>query len=408
MTPDVTGASPTLPAALPGDAVLAHVGMHKTGTTAIQSVLSALRDELPPEGVTYPGEHEAHHMEARSLTRATLGWRTSPVPAPDLSVWSRFAGGIRATRGRVVFSSEFFSSASEEQIRQLDTDLDGRTQILLGVRNLGPVAVSSWQQTLKQGRVSSLEQWLKDNFVRASGDELDPKFFWAKFDPAAAVQRYADAVGGDRVTVVVMHEGDRRLLPTTFERLLDLPAGRLAEQPAPRSNRGLSSIEAEAVRRVNAAVSGRLTWDEYNRLVRAGAIRRLVEQRSPQPDETKPEVPGWLTDQLTREGTRVADTIQSTGVRVVGDLDDLRRAPTSPSTANGVADLSELDAPAVPIDILVEAVVGAIAGAAYAASSLDGPRPRRPQLVSESTAAQLARVIGGRIKNRAKRRLGRG
>src|SRR5436309_10865136 len=120
-------------AALAPDTVLVHVGMHKTGTTAIQSVLAGLRADLEQRGVLYPGEREAHHVEARSLTRNTLGWQTAPLPPPDPAVWDDLAAQVRHTRGRVVLSSEFFSGASAEQADQLVQDLGPeRVHVLIG------------------------------------------------------------------------------------------------------------------------------------------------------------------------------------------------------------------------------------------------------------------------------------
>jgi hypothetical protein len=296
-------AQPAQPAPLPPDAVLVHVGMHKTGTTAMQSVLASLRDELGREGVVYPGEREAHHPEARALTRGSTGWQVSPVPPPDPAVWSDFAAEVRQTPSRVVISSEFFAIASEAQIRRLMQDIGPqRVHVLIGVRNLGPVAVSSWQQALKQGRVSTLDKWLKTNFRRSELTEQTPGF-WTKFDPAAAIARWSSVVGPDRVTVVVLPDGDRSLLPTTFERLLGLPEGRLAGQSVPRSNRGLTAVEAEMVRRVNGRLRGKLEWSEYNSVLRNGAIRRMVEVRSPEPDEARPELPAWVLDQVAEAST---------------------------------------------------------------------------------------------------------
>jgi hypothetical protein len=401
MCPLHSRSSASLPAPLPEQAVLAHVGMHKTGTTAIQSVLHILRPELAAEGVTYPGEREAQHVEARALTRSTLGWQTSPVPPPDPALWDDFAAQVRKTPNRVIFSSEFFSSATESQIRQMVSDIGDRLHVLIGVRNLGPVAVSSWQQTLKQGRISTLDRWLKGNFEREHPGEA-PKFFWAKFDPGAAVTRFANAAGPDRVTVVVMREGDRALLPNTFEQLLGLPEGRLAGQSVPRTNRGLTSIEAEVVRQVNVSLRGKLEWREYDALVRNGAIRRMVENRSPKPDEPKPELPAWIVDQVAEEGQRVAETISSSGVRVIGDLGNLS-APLSPAQG----DDRSADQTMIPMDAMVEAVVGAVAGAAYGTWTLDGVKPERPMRVSETTAVRLAAVLASRVGNRARRTLRR-
>lgn len=401
MSTDSTPLVSTEPSPLPTNGVLVHVGMHKTGTTAIQSVLADLRDQLADDGVSYPGERESHHVEARALTRGTLGWQTSPVAPPDPAVWDDLAAEVRSTRSRVVLSSEFFSSASADQIRQLVQDLGrDRVHILIGVRNLGPVAISSWQQTLKQGRISTLDRWLQANFARSDPSE-PPKWFWAKFDPSVAIARWSAAAGPERVSVVVVRDGDRALLPKTFERLLGLPPGRLVGQQVPRSNRGLTAAEAEAIRQVNAQLRGKLEWGEYDLLVRSGAIRRMVETRSPAPDEPRPQLPDWVLEQVEVEGHRLADQITSSGVRVIGDLADLSTpAPARTPGETGAP-------PMVPLEAMVQGIVGAVAGATYGTSDFDNGRTTKLARVAHTTASQLALIVAQRAATRARRAIRR-
>jgi hypothetical protein len=391
-------AQPAQPAPLPRDAVLVHVGMHKTGTTAIQTVLASLRGELASAGVVYPGPHEAHHREARSLTQGSAGWQVSPMPPPPPEVWRDFAADLREVSSRVVLSSEFFSIASREQIGRLGQDLSPRrAYVLIGVRNLGPVAVSTWQQTLKQGRFSTLDQWLKTNFKRSELTAKTPEF-WTKFDPAAAIDRWSSVLGPERVTVVVLSDGDRDLLPTTFEHLLGLPVGRLSSHPVPRSNRGLTAVEAEVVRRVNKGLYGKLTWREYSSVLRNGAIRRMVEVRSPPPDEARPVLPAWVLDQVAAEGRRVAGQIISAGVHIVGDLADLGATPTTSADATRAPDLTM-----VPIDTVVEALVGAVAGSTHASWTLVGERPPQHARISDTGVGQLLGFAVKRLSWRARR-----
>ena len=153
-------------AVIPERAVLVHIGMHKTGTTALQSVLAARRNELPAHGVVYPGLREAHHREARSLTQARVG-QGGRDAAPPPGLWSEFAASIAGVTERVVISSEFFSGARGDQPVRLVRDLGrDRTHILLGIRNLTETGVSTWQQTLKQGRVSTIDRWATQNIPR--------------------------------------------------------------------------------------------------------------------------------------------------------------------------------------------------------------------------------------------------
>ena len=388
-------AAATLPP-LPPDAVLVHIGPHKTGTTAIQTTLAALRDRLTEAGVSYPGGADAHHKPARALTQKHVGWRGSDAP-PPVAVWDRLVAKVRELHGRVVISSEFLAGADAEAREKLLDDLGPeRVHVLLAARNPASIALSSWQQTLKQGRVGALETWLRTNISRAEG-ATEPPPFWEGLDPATVVQRWVETVGVERVTVVALDETDRRLLPTTFEHLLDLAPGTLADVRAPMSNRGLTASEAELVRQVNRLLRDRLEWREYAGLVRNGVIRRMVEIRTPQPDEVRPQLPDWAVEQAVAEGTRVSDAIAAAGVRIVGDLATVRtvRQPSAGTSTppEGIA-----------ITTAAEAVVGAVAAATRHSWSLDADRPPEgPPTVPVAPSSDLARELRRRAKAKAKR-----
>ena len=88
---------------IPEGGILLHVGMHKTGTTALQGVLYALRDELPAHGVSYPylgdpGQSVAHHIAARSLLQLDTGGNT--LASLTLPVTP---GVVKATLGLVIW-----------------------------------------------------------------------------------------------------------------------------------------------------------------------------------------------------------------------------------------------------------------------------------------------------------------
>jgi hypothetical protein len=372
---------------LPADAVLVHIGMHKTGTTAIQSVLAARRETLAGCGAVYPGTREAHHLEARSLTQADVG-QGGADKAPPPRVWSDLATEIAREPRRVVISSEFFSGARGDEPARLVTDLGrDRVHILLGVRNLTLTAVSTWQQTLKQGRVSDIERWARANIPRDGKPGTD-LLFWEHWDLGAMARRWADAAGPDRVTVVVLDSTDRVMLPATFEQLLDLGPGELSGQQPRTANRGMTAAEAELVRQVNLSLRGELPWEEYRRIVRQGVIRSMVEARAPGPDEPRPMLPAWAQEATQAAGRRAAEEVAATGVRVVGDLASLHAEVAPPVGSGRVEEL--------PVDVGVHAIVGAVQAdprnSAAGAGRLD-----------DVPAGELVRVLARRLRRRAAR-----
>ena len=321
---------------LPDDGVLLHIGMHKTGTTALQTLLAARRDELARRGIAYPGIRADHHLPARSLLQVDVG-PLGADKAPPPEVWSRLAEEVRSGAGRFVVSSEFLSSASDEQAERSVADLGrGRVHVLLAVRNSVESAVSTWQQTLKQGRTSTIEQWANTVVPRAGAAPRNSDF-WEHWDLGAVVRRWSAAAGGaGNVTVVVLDRSDRNRLLRTVEQLLELPEGFLSAMSSPASNRGMTVREAELVRRLNLALRGTLAWPDYRRAVRHGAIRSMIETVSPPKDDPRPALPGWAATEVRASGERAAAEIAAAGVRVIGDLtrlhaeDDVPRPTAAP------------------------------------------------------------------------------
>src|SRR4051794_33050821 len=121
-------------APLPADAILLHIGTHKTGTTALQSRLHAAREDLESHGVVYPGPREAQHRPAMSLVHAVWSWNKRDRAADERD-WNAFADETRAIPGRVLISSEFFCEADDEQARTAVRTLGAdRVHVVVGFR----------------------------------------------------------------------------------------------------------------------------------------------------------------------------------------------------------------------------------------------------------------------------------
>jgi len=383
---------------LPEDAVLLHVGLHKTGTTAIQTLLAANRPILVEHGVLYPGDRDDHHGLARSLLQRAYGPADDVRLPPRPAVWTDFVAELAQQPGRVVISSEYLSTIEDEDCARLVRDLGPeRVHVLIGIRSLAGAAVSMWQQSLKDGRTLTIGGWVERAVGRAGAPAKSPR----SLDHGrlgALARQWADAAGPDRVTMAVVEGQDRTWLPTVFEQLLDLPAGLLSAQQPPLANRGMTAAEAEFVRRVNVAAKNEVGYSLHRRFVRFGAIRDMVERRTPPPDEARPALPGWAIDELAAAAAAAAAEIRASGVRILGDLDQLATAP---------AGSAESEPPgAVPMDAAVEALLGAVRVGIKATNDAQPTRPVNAS-VRAVPAGVLARELGRRVRRRASSALSR-
>jgi hypothetical protein len=231
--------------------------------------------------------------------------------------------------GRTAVSSEFLDDVDEATARRMIDDLGGpqRVRVVVTLRSIGAILPSAWQQRLKAGFTSPYAQFLKMVFA----EQQTPKArrFWFRHDQVAQVQRWADIVGPDRTYAVIIPDGDRRAVFTAFEGLLGLPHGLLADRTVPIQNRSMTAQEAEFVRRLNKEVASSLSWDEYTRTVRRGLVLNMVEQRRPDPGELRIQTPAWAADKAAEYGARFADGIAASGVRIIGDPQELARRPKS-------------------------------------------------------------------------------
>lgn len=364
------------PIALPPGVRLVHIGPHKTGTTALQRALHHSRSELHEQGVHYAYPTLQAYRPAISLT-GRRGRRGGPVSDP--ADWDALVDEVRAAGDmRVVVSSESFANAETADIARLRDDLGAdRLHVVRMVRRYDRLAPSQWQQGLLNGRRVSLD--------RFCAKLLQPDSqFWRRHGFATLTRHWADVVGPENVSVVVVDESDPRWLLHVFERMLELRDGTLP-LPTERANRSLSLAEAETLRQVNLAIAEQ-GWSDrvFHRYVREGAsagFKRLAADA----EAGRPQLPREVHEMLREVTGHHVQELLGLGVRVVGDVDLLRIPPWAEVGHDGGS--SE------PVSVSPAAVASAAAGVVRMAEEpvpLDGkPAP--------STADGTARD-GGRLR----------
>lgn len=328
--------------------LLLHVGVHKTGTTALQGALAAKRDELLALGVLYPGPDDAQHRAAMGALGKHWGWRGRGGGDVRKSHFTKLAKQVRSHPGRAIVSSEFFCEATDEQAASIVKAFGKPVDVMITVRNLGMILPSSWQQYLKSGLNWWYTPWLKEMLENKQSPKITASF-WQRHDIGRVVTAWSRAVGPERVHVVVLEDAARDRGFRTTEALVGLPAGLLAHEDS--ANRSMTEAEAFTLLLLNKEIKAETDWITYQKLVRVGMVRGMVANRTPAKDEPKLATPDWALDRAAELGSQMAAIVSGLGVEIVGDINEVgRRLPTP--TPHGSAPM--------PIDAAVAAVAGMV------------------------------------------------
>lgn len=145
---------------LPSDAVLVHVGPHKTGSTAIQVAMHRVREQLAEHGLCYPGTGARSRQAGWALD---LPGRPLGSEPPPIEHWHDLVEEVRrAASQRVCVSNEDFGRATEQQADRIVTDLGReRVHVIAVARRFDRYLPSQWQERVKAGESRTFEEWLR-------------------------------------------------------------------------------------------------------------------------------------------------------------------------------------------------------------------------------------------------------
>jgi hypothetical protein len=392
----------TVPALAP-DAVVLHIGPHKTGTTAIQTALYDARKIVREHGTQYAGPGRQPYLAALYAT-GHLGRRGDPTP--EARHWKALIREVgRASGRRVVISSERFATATDEAIPRILDDLGrDRVHVIVTLRPLAKILPSQWQQYVQNGLRLTYSEWLDHVFEGQPYTQPTPDF-WVRHSHGELVRRWADAVGVDNITVIVVDDEDHTMLTRSFEALLALPDGLLVPE---RTNRSLTLGETEIIRLLNGEHASR-GWSngDYRQFIRKGATIEM-KRRVPDAAEFAIDTPMWAAERAAAASAAAAKEVASLGVRVMGDLDQLTRLPSATTTES----LAERPAPDVPAAAAAAGIVGAITAGLDARSTFEleaaalTPEEQADALRTVGTKV-LARTLADRTRERARAAVGR-
>ncbi|AIY16048.1 hypothetical protein GUY44_11250 [Pimelobacter simplex] len=380
-----------LPDPLPDGGRFLHIGLPKTGTTALQQALDRARPELERLGA-HNVSRDAHEMRVGQVAAGSLAefwgdhWQGR---------WTELAADFRTSAARCTFwSSESLCQAPDDRIAYLAEQLGGDAHVVVTLRPLAPLLVSQWQQALRRRGIRSLEEWAAAQFaeVSASGELTGPpRRVMAplqRFNVERIVREWGDVFGEHRV-VLLAPVADRSRNLRAFEALMGVPNGLL--RPTEEGNESLPYPEAETLRAFNRTYTERdgdhPTW---MRAINTGArepLRQLARHTTPYPIRA----PRWIAERANEYAARWIDAVSATAATVVGDLGGLLVDPAAFAEEVAPPERVSTESAGRLMDLVFDA------GLREAARV---PAATRPADLTTYDGRRLVRELGTRLRRR--------
>ncbi|WP_201776566.1 hypothetical protein [Allosalinactinospora lopnorensis] len=371
-----------------------HIGVQKSGTTYLQQMLQERARELAEAGVGYPlppAENRStgrnyHETATYGLLGTEYPWVSAERAAAERRAWERLLEQVRDWSGTAVVSAEALSVVRGEAVRRVIESLDvADVQVVITARGLGRLLPSAWQQHIRNGRVRDFGAYLDGLAdLRDRGWDVVEKeaeaHLWRAYALGRLAERWASVVGTDRVTLVSNPGSPAELLWHRFMAAIGLD-GTADRLPAPETgttvHSGITAAEADVLRSMNATLAAAGWPHEAGMLLRQRIIEdfRARDARGPRlgiPPRYRGRVERWSAEGL--------DELGESGVRLVGDIGELRYSAAEEPEAPTPADIARAAGTAVSAS-------AAWSDPASAAAPLAGPSRQR--------GGRLPRLFGG-------------
>lgn len=324
--------------------VYLHVGTPKTGTTFLQSVLWASKDELREQGVLLPLDRVRDHYYLSNIARAAER-PLENMPQHAHSAWDRMLAEVDAWDQDVVISHELFSVCSEDRAAwttdSLSTVCD-EVHVIVTARDLARQVPAEWQQTIKHGRTHRLKEFYKE--LRSTHPTV---LFWRVQDLPDLLSRWSTGIPEERIHLVTVPPtgAPTDLLWKRFASVIGVEPSR-ADLSVDVPNESLGLVEVETLRRVN--VYAPADHPKQQLLVRQVLAEGILAAR---PDAQKFAPPPSEHPWVIKRGTRMVEELRAGSYDVVGSLDELI-PPTEPVEGPNPDDVSDREVAEVAVQTI--------------------------------------------------------
>ncbi len=332
-----------------------HVGLPKSGSTYLQTVLGNNRAALREVGHLYPYVRQEGMFHA-AVEMAGLPSRWGLQPEAISGTFAHLLRRGRRLGGTVMISHEIFGSATLDQIAQMAPLLEGfEVHLVVTVRDLGRTATAEWQEQVKNGNPRSFEAFVGDLMSHLPEDLVDTTSFWRSQNLRNLLERWQTLVPAERIHIVTCPRGGSApdLLWRRFAEAVELPPDAVDLSLIPPRNESLGTAQIAFLRRVVGALDGRLAQPWYSRVAKRWFAQTLLGGLG---GSAKPVTPAPVARRLAAVSSAWIEVIRAGEFRIHGDLDELlpEVADDSVRHPDDASDTEMLDGlPGVVADMLV-------------------------------------------------------
>ncbi len=323
------------------DRVFVHIGLPKTATSYLQTILWASRDQLRERGVVVPGEERRDHLWASRTIREDHHRERSPER--HRTAWSRICQELATSPGTGLISHEFFAAAASGQasamVEALPTD---EVHVVVTAREPLGLFTASWQESLKNGSTTAMADYARTESKRATAI-----WNWRTLDLRLVLERWSQAVPPERIHVLVLDPGaPRDDVWHRFAEVVGFPTDGI-DLSASFPNTSMGVAEAETLRRVNGSLRGFGSAFDRGVWIRTFlADERLVprdgERFWPEPEQV---------EECRRRADAAVDHLRSAPYDVVGDVEHLR-VPAELEPRRRTTSVTDAEVAEVAVDLV--------------------------------------------------------
>jgi hypothetical protein len=310
-----------------------HIGEPKTGTTFLQDAMWDNRSWLSSRGVLLPGYgHQDHSRASRDLREAP---RAASDPAdPWAGEWDVLTRQALRARQSAVISDELLAVCTARQAdRAVRSLFPAEVHVVLAVRDFASLLPAEWQEKVKCRGTARWEEWLDRVIDTGSAEDRRRRaWFWNAHDTLAILDAWSQHIPPDHVHVITMpRNGPANLLWMRFASVLGIDPGG-ADLTRARANSSLGLLEAEFLRRMNAALPEELPDWFYTRNIKRILAHDVLSAR---PRQARLGLPAGREPWARGQAELLVSGLRDSKYQVVGDLGELLPRPVTGRHAAG-------------------------------------------------------------------------